>query len=145
MTTRLTEFIRIEELLYGINYEVWFNLYGPVDQGLSLQDALRTHIADNCKIYGVTSSSKLEAKTEIMDKVLYQGDKGSGPLELESKKTEIIKLLNEVFCKIKLEQAHTISEFAFKEGSPSYPVFWDFAYDIHSEGQRWILVGSSSD
>lgn len=38
---RLDEFKRIEHLLYGINYEVWFNLYGPSDSDESLNDALR--------------------------------------------------------------------------------------------------------
>lgn len=142
---RLEEFKRIEHLLYGINYEVWFNLYGPGDTDVSLQQALHDLVSRNCEVSGVVPSTSSEAKTEIMDRVLYEGDTGAGPIELESKKAEITNLMNKVFSLISLPEAEMVVEFGFKEGQPSYPVFWDFAYDIHSKGQRWILVGSSSD
>ncbi|WP_444900136.1 hypothetical protein ACJJIX_01855 [Microbulbifer sp. VAAC004] len=143
--SRLDEFKRIEHLLYGINYEVWFNLYGPADPDASLEVALKSLISKNCKISGVVPSSAQQATSDIMEMVLHEGDIGSGPLDLESKKSEIIGLMKAVFTRIGLEQADLVSEFRFKEGFPSYPVFWDFAYDLHSNGQRWVFVGSSSD
>ncbi|PHS02527.1 MAG: hypothetical protein COA78_20980 [Blastopirellula sp.] len=141
----MEEFKRIEYLLYGINYEVWLNLYGPADGDLGLDDALKSLISKNCELSGVVPSSPKEAISEIMDMVLYKGDIGSGPLELESKKAEITELMNKVFSSIDIENAGMVVEFGFKNGHPAYPVFWDFAYDIHSNGQRWIFIGSSSD
>lgn len=143
--TRLEEFKRIEHLLYGINYEVRFNLYGPADPELGLIDTLKSLISKDCEISGVVPSAPTEAVSEIMDMVLYKGDTGSGPLELESKRAEISELMSKVFSSISIEEAEMVVEFGFKNGHPAYPVFWDFAYDIHSKGQRWILVGSSSD
>ena len=143
--TRLKEFDRIEQLLYGINYAVHFSLYGPADSDLGLVDALKFLIADDCEIFGVTPSSPQNAMAEMMRLVLYEGDDGSGPLELASKKTQVIQLMHQVFSVIGMESADMVIEFAFKDGHPAYPVFWDFAFDIHLHGQRWILVGSSSD
>lgn len=143
--SRPEEFKRIEQLLYGINYEVWLNLYGPANADESLEQALSKLVAENCKVSGIFPSSAKEAKREIVDKILYEGDTGSGPIDLESKKHEVAELMNNVFSKINLEKADMVVEFGFKKGQPSYPVFWDFAYDIHSSGKRWILVGSSSD
>lgn len=141
----MEEFKRIEHLLYGINYEVWFNLYGPADSDLGLVEALNNLISKGCEVSCVVPSSPKEAVTEIMEKVLYKGGIGSGPLELESKESEIKELMNKVFSRINIEDAKLVSEFGFKNSHPTYPVFWNFAYDIHSNGQRWILVGSSSD
>jgi len=143
--TRIEEFKRIEHLLYGINYKVWFNLYGPTDPEMGLSDALKKLVSKDCEISGVVPSTPNEAISEIMDMVLYKGDTGSGPLELESKKVEISELMGKVFSSIGIEDAEMVVEFGFKNGHPSYPVFWDFAYDIHSKGQRWIFIGSSSD
>lgn len=143
--TRLEEFKRIEHLLYGINYEVWFNLYGPADPEVGLIDALKSLISRDCEISGLVPSTPNEAISDIMDMVLYKGDTGSGPLELESKKAEISELMVKVFSRINIEDADMVVEFGFKNGHPAYPAFWDFAYDIHSKGQRWIFVGSSSD
>ncbi len=143
--TKLEEFKRIEHLLYGINYEVSFNLYGPADPELGLIDVLKSLISKDCEISGVVPSTPTEAVSEIMDIVLYKGGTGSGPLELESKRAQISELMSKVFSSISIEEAEMVVEFGFKNGHPAYPVFWDFAYDIHSKGQRWILVGSSSD
>lgn len=142
---RLEAFQRIEHLLYGINYEVWFNLYGPSDPNQSLNEALRNLVSKECVAYRLVPSTPEEAKSEIMDRVLYEGHVGAGPIELESKKCEIIELMKEVFSRVNLKEAEMVVKFEFKEGQPSYPVFWDFAYDIHSQGLRNILVGSSSD
>ncbi|RFA29924.1 hypothetical protein CAI21_08850 [Alkalilimnicola ehrlichii] len=143
--SRLEALKGVEHLLYGINYEVWLNLYGPAESDLGLAEALRSLISKECEISSVVPSSPQEAISEIMDKVLYKGHIGSGPLELESKEAEITELMNKVFSLIGLEKAELVTEFGFKNGHPAYPVFWDFAYDIHSNDQRWILVGSSSD
>jgi hypothetical protein len=143
--TRLEEFNRIEDLLYGINYEVRFNLYGPADPNLGLTDTLKCLISKDSEIYRVVSFTPSEAVSEIMDMVLYKGDTGSGPLELESKAPEISELMGKVFSSIGIKDAEMVVGFGFKNGHPAYPVFWDFAYDIHSKGKRWIFVGSSSD
>ena len=142
---RLAEFKRIEHLLYGVNYAVWFNLYGPADADLGLTDALKVLISKDCSICGVAPSSPHEAVSEIMKMVLYKGDTGSGPLELDSKKREIRLIMNKIFSLIDIENADMVSGFRFNEGHPAYPVFLDFAYDIHSKCQRWIFIGSSSD
>lgn len=143
--TRPEEFKKIERLLYGNNYQVWFNVYGPGDAAMGLADALKALVSKDCELSGVVPSSPEGAISEIMDMVFYKGDAGSGPLELESKKAEIKELMNEVFSTINIKNAEMVAKFGFKNGHPSYPVFWDFAYDIHVGGKRWIFVGSSSD
>jgi len=143
--SRLEEFKRIEHLLYGINYAAWFNLYGPADPDLGLTDTVKLLISTECEISGAVSSSPDDAIFGIMDMIFYKGDTGSGPLDLETKKAEISKLMGKVFSIIGICDAEMVVEFRFKDGHPAYPVFWDFAYDIHAKGQRWIFVGSSSD
>jgi len=142
---RLPEFKRIEHLLYGINYEVWFNLYGPLDTGLGLEQVLKNNISKKVQLSGVVASSQQEAKKEIMAQVLYEGDVGSGPIKLDEKREEITSLMSKVFSLIDFDSADLVSEFGFRKGHPAYPVFWNFAYDIHSNDKRWIFIGSSSD
>ena len=141
----MKEFEKIEKLLYGINYEVSFNLYGPGDCDASLAEALHELISKDCKISGIVASSSAEARNEIMDMVLYEGSTGSGAIDLESKKNEIISLMESIFNHIRFDSSEMITEFGFHGSHPSYPVFWDFAFDIHSQGKRWVFVGSSSD
>jgi len=143
--TRLDELKRIEHLLYGNNYEVWFNLYGPGDADMNLGDALKDLISKECELSGVAPSSPKKAISEIMDMILYEGDISSGPLELESKKSKITELMTRVFSIIGIENADMVLEFGFKSGYPAYPVYWGFAFDIRSKDRRWIFVGSSSD
>ena len=142
---RLSEFKRIEHLLYGYNYEVWFNLYGPLDTDLGLEEALKSNVSGNAQLSGVVPSSPEDAKAEIMVQVLYEGDEYSGPRMLYKKESEIISLLNKVFSRINIDEADLLAEFGFRKGHPAYPVYWDFAYDIHSNGKRWIFIGCSSD
>ncbi len=142
---RLEEFESIERLLYGNNYEVCFHLYGPSDSGIGLAEALKTLISTECELFGVAPSSPEAAANQIVEMVLYEGDAGSGPLELESKKVEVLALISNVLSRIGLGSADLVVEFSLKHGHPAYPVFWDFAYDIHSNGQRWVFIGSSSD
>lgn len=143
--TRLPEFKRIEQLLYGINYEVWLNLYGPFDSDLGLEEALKEEVSKNAQVSGVASSSPQEARTEIMEMILYEGDIGHGPENIDEKREELISLVDIVLSAINIEEADLVVGFGFRQGHPAYPVFWDFAYDVHSSGQRWILVGASSD
>lgn len=142
---RLPEFKRIEQLLYGINYEVWLNLYGPFDPDLGLEEALKVGVSKDAQVSGVASSSPQEARTEIMDMILYEGDIGHGPENIDEKREELISLVDKVLSAINIEEADLVAGFGFRKGHPADPVFWDFAYDVHSSGQRWILVGSSSD
>lgn len=83
---RLSEFKRIEYLLYGINYEVWLNLYGPLDSDLSLERVLMSNVSENARLSEIVPSSPEVAKTEIMAQVLYKGDESSGPLQLKEKR-----------------------------------------------------------
>jgi len=132
-------------LLYGINYEVWLNLYGPFDPELGLEKALKEGVSKEAQLSSVVPSSPQEAKTEITDMIHYEGDIGHGPEKLEEKHEELMSLMNKIFSSINVDEAYLVTEFGFRKGHPAYSVFWDFAYDIHSNGKRWIFVGSSSD
>lgn len=142
---RLDAFKRLEHLLYGSNYQVWFNLYGPLDCTTELEQSLRERVSKDARINNISQSSPEETKAAILADILYEGDEAAGPLGLDDKREEVISLMNEVFSQIDIDQANLIRRFEFREGHPAYPVFWDFAYDIHSNSKRWILVGSSSD
>ncbi|MFO6423541.1 hypothetical protein [Motilimonas sp. KMU-193] len=142
---RHPEFRRIEQLLYGINYEVWLNLYGPFDPELGLEEILKVAVSKDAQVSDVVLSSPQEARTEIMDMILYKGKIGHGPENLDEKREEIISLVYKVLSSINIDEAGLVAAFGFRKGHPAYPVFWDFAYDVHSCGQRWIFVGSSSD
>lgn len=142
---RLAEFKRLEHLLYGMNYEVWFNLYGPLDPTLDLEQVLKRHVSKAAQVSDISPSSPEEAKAEIMSMLLYKGDPGAGPIDLDDKCEEVASLMNQVLSSITMDNADHVTGFVFRKGHPAYPVFWDFAYDIHSDGIRWILVGSSSD
>jgi hypothetical protein len=47
---RLPEIKRIEHLLYGLNYEVWLNLYGPFDPDLGLEQTLETGVSKDAQL-----------------------------------------------------------------------------------------------
>lgn len=68
---------------------------------------------------GVVPSTPKEAEFEIMDIVLYPGDTGAGPIELEAKKGEIIELMDKVFSLVNLSEAEMVVEFGVKKGQPS--------------------------
>jgi hypothetical protein len=139
------ELRQIEHLLYGLNYTVSLRLYGPSNSEQGLIETLKKLISEECELSGVLQTSLTEAKTVMTNCLLYQGDEDSKPLELDSKKAEIVKLLDNMLSTISFENAEMVVEFGFKQGHPAYPVFWDFAYDIHVKDQRWIFVGCSSD
>ena len=142
---RLAAFKKLEHLLYGMNYEVWFNLYGPLDPTLDLDQVLKRHVSKAAQVSDISPSSPEEAKAEIMSMLLYEGDLGAGPVDLGDKCEEVASLINQILSSINMDKADQVTGFAFRKDHPAYPVFWDFAYDIHSNGKRWILVGSSSD
>lgn len=142
---KLAELKRVQKLLHGVNYEVFFHLYGPGDPDASLDETLAALLSEKSKVAGVYPSSPQKAISRIMKMVLHQGGIGYGPLQLDTNEKEIIERMTRVFDRIGLKSADVVSEFAFKEGNPTSPVFWDFAYDIHSNRQRWILVGASCD
>jgi len=142
---RKDEFKRIEHLLYGYNYKVWFNLYGPGDTEHSLEQVMRDLVSKDCILSGVAPTSARDAKKEIMGMVLSGGDDTFGPIDIESKSDEITELIDSVLSDIYFTESTLIVEFGFKEGHPNYPVYWDFAYDIHAQDKRWLFVGSSSD
>jgi hypothetical protein len=102
-------------------------------------------ISTECELFGVAPSSPKAAVNQIVEMVLYEGDAGAGPLALESKEVEVLALMSKVLSRIGLGTADLVVEFSLKQGHPAYPVFWEFAYDIHSNGQRWVFMGSSSD
>ena len=139
------ELKQIEHLLYGLNYAVSLRLYGPSNSEQGLIETLKNLISEDCELSGVLRTSSNEAKTVVTNCLLYKGDEGSKPLELDSKKAEIIKLLNNMLSSIGFENAEMVVAFGLRQGHPAYPVFWDFAYDIHVKDKRWIFVGCSSD
>lgn len=136
---------QIERLLYGLNFAVFLRLYGPAAPELGLTSVLKTLVSAASEPSLVAPSSALQAMTTIKNCLLYKGDEGSGPLDLELKTAEVMSLIDKVFSSIDIEHADMVIEFAFKQGHPDYPVFWDFAFDIHVKDKRWIFVGSSSD
>jgi len=142
---RLPEIKRIEHLLYGINYQVWLNVYGPLNSELDLGEAVKAGVSKNAELSGITPSSPHAARTNIMDMILYEGDADHGPQNLEEKCEEIAFLMSKIFADICLDEASLVTEFVFREGHPADPVFWGFAYDVHSNGKRWVVAGSSSD
>lgn len=139
------ELKQIEHLLYGVNYAVSLRLYGPSNSEHGLNETVKMLISEDCELSGVVRISSNDAKTVMTNCLLYKGDEGSKPLELDSKRAEIIKLLNKMLSTIGFENAEMVVEFVFRQGHPAYPVFWDFAYDIHVKEKRWIFVGCSSD
>lgn len=141
----MIEIKKIEDLLYGYNYQVSIYLYGPINHEIGLVEALKSVVSSDCEISEVYPVSCAEAVREIMSSVLYEGDSGSGPIDLVLKRSEITDLISCIMQQTEIEQADFISQFMFKAGHPAYPVFWDFAFDIHSKGKRWIFIGSSSD
>ena len=142
---RADEILRIEHLLYGENYAVWLKLYGPFDTGLSTEQAIQEHVSARARITNIQYSTPNDAKSEILDSLCYPGERGSGPINLGEKKQEIFELADVLFSCAGLNEASSICSFYFAEGHPAYPVFWEFSYDIHSQGKRWIFLGSSSD
>lgn len=142
---RPEDFLRLEHLLYGYNYEVWVNVYGPLEASPPLDVVLAHAISLGCVVSGIRPVSIDEAKDQILEHLLYPGDEGSGPVDLASKQEEITRLAEKLMKAARIHQADEISAFWFQKGHPAYPVFWEFAFDIHAQGQRWILLGCSSD
>lgn len=142
---RANEILKLEYLLEGFNYLVWVNTYGPFDLNRTLQEQLGHSIGNEVLIGGQSCVTANEARSEVTEKLLHVGDGGYGPLDLDAKRSEILSLLEDLFVNVRLDQASTITSFWLTKGHPSYPVFWDFAFDIQNAGKRWILMGSSSD
>ncbi|OWP47470.1 hypothetical protein [Pseudomonas nitroreducens] len=142
---RPEHFAQLEGLLYGINYEVWIGLYGPLDAQISLEQALKEVVSQDAVVGGSELAARGVVRSQIMEMLLYPGDPGCGPIDLEAKRAEIITLTRRILSDAHLDEAQEVTSFWFAKGHPAYPVFWDFAYDIHAQGKRWILLGSSSD
>ncbi|WP_423205522.1 hypothetical protein PGC34_12285 [Pseudomonas kribbensis] len=142
---RPEDFLRLEHLLYGWNYQVWVNVYGPLDANQSLVDALRASVSGNCEVDRTTPLSVEDAKELVIESLTYPGDEGAGPIDLELKRAEVLHLAGKLLEAAHVEQADQVSTFWLKKGHPGYPVFWEFALDVHAQGQRWILLGCSSD
>ena len=58
------------------------------------------------------------ARKRIMSMVLYEGDIGPGPLDLENKLSEGTELMNTISTQIHLDNAEKISELKFRQGHP---------------------------
>jgi len=142
---RPEDFLRLEQLLYGNNYCVWVNVYGPLDASQSLAEALTHAVSRDSVVGGATDVSVSEVQQQVLELLLHPGDEGSGPVDLATKLDEITLLAEKLMQTAHVHEADDIKAFWFKKGHPAYPVFWEFAYDVHAQGKRWILVGSSSD
>lgn len=145
INTRPDDVLRLEHLLEGYNYTVWVNTYGPLGINQTLEEALRSSVSQDCVVGNATSVSVGDARSQALELLLHAGDGGYGPLDLLTKRSEILSLAEALFQSVNLDQAENVTSFWFAKGHPAYPVFWDFAFDIHTLGQRWILMGSSSD
>ncbi|WP_155742080.1 hypothetical protein [Pseudomonas fluorescens] len=143
--SRPDDVLRLEHLLEGHNYTVWINTYGPLGINQTLEEALRGSVSKDCVVGNATSVSVEDARSQVLELLLHTGDGGYGPLDLLTKRSEILSLAEALFQSVNLDQAENVTSFWFAKGHPAYPVFWDFAFDIHTLGQRWILMGSSSD
>lgn len=143
--SRSDEILRLEQLLEGLNYTVWVNIYGPFDLSRTLEEQLSHSIGKDAVIGGQSRVTANEARCEITEQVLHLGDGGYGPIDLEAKRSEILLLLEVLLTRVNLDQASGITSFWLSKGHPAYPVFWDFSFDIHALGKRWLLMGSSSD
>lgn len=143
--SRSDEILRLEYLLEGFNYTVWVNTYGPFDLSRTLDEQLSHSIGKDVVVGGRSCVTTSEARSEITEQLLHLGDGGYGPLDLMAKRSEILRLLEVVFTYVNLDQAEAITSFWLNKGHPACPVFWDFSFDIHAHGKRWILMGSSSD
>lgn len=137
--------LRLEHLLYGYNYSVWLNVYGPLDAALSLEEALRSSVSLTSMVGGSRPVDVSEVREHVLESLLYPGDAGSGPEDLAGKRAEIAALAEKLLQSAQVDKADAVSAFWFAKGHPAYPVFWAFAYDVHALGKRWILLGSSSD
>ncbi len=61
------------------------------------------------------------------------------------KREEITQLASEMMRLAHVDEADQISAFRYVKGHLGYPVFREFAYDVHTPGKRWTLLGCSSD
>lgn len=142
---RSVEILRLEHLLYGLNYAVWVNAYGPFDLSRTLEEQLSHSVGNEVIIGGSCCVTASEARNEITECLLHMGDDSYGPVDLVDKRSEILTLLEALLTYVNLDQATIITSFWLTQGHPAYPVFWDFSFDINFNGKRWILMGSSSD
>ncbi|WP_175650780.1 hypothetical protein [Pseudomonas sp. Marseille-P9899] len=143
--SRSDEILRLEHLLEGFNYTVWVNTYGPFDLSRTLEEQLFNSIGKDVVIGGRSYVAASEARRDITEQLLHLGDGGYGPKDLEAKRSEILMLLEVLLMRVNLDQASVVGSFWLSKGHPAYPVFWEFSFDIHANGKRWILMGSSSD
>lgn len=142
---RRPEILEIERLLYGYNYQVWLNVYGPFDNNHQLRHLLRVHVSPGAKVRQLPSVTGTQAKDEIRHCLLYEGYSYSGPIQLAEKKSNVLLNLNHLFAVTDIDRSFRIVPFIFTAGHPAYPVFWDFAYRIQTENGLWIFIGSGSD
>lgn len=143
--SRSDKILRLEHLLEGFNYTVWVNTYGPFELSRSLEEQLSHCVGKDALVGNQTCVSANEARSEVLEHLLHSGDAGYGPIDLTEKRSEILLLAEDLFTCVSLDQADAVTSFWLAKGHPAYPVFWDFSFDIHVHGKRWILMGSSSD
>ncbi|MCS4250508.1 hypothetical protein [Pseudomonas sp. BIGb0164] len=137
--------LRLEHLLYGYNYMVSVDSYGPLSTEQPLIEALKQTVSSSCEVTRSAPISAEGARALMLESFFFVGDSGGGPIDLPDKREEIIGLVEQLTQGVHLHQADAIHEFYLAKGHPGYPVWWEFALDIHAQGQRWILLGSSSD
>ncbi|AUY36536.1 hypothetical protein EON09_18380 [Pseudomonas soli] len=145
MDTRTDEILRLEHLLDGMNYTLWLNAYGPFALDRPLEAQLRHSVGKGCTVGGDSPICASDARGEIIEHLLHPGDGGYGPLDLPAKRPEVLRLVEVLLGQVRLDRADIIRRFWLAEGHPAYPVWWDFAFDIQTQGQRWILMSSASD
>lgn len=136
---------RLEHLLYGNNYSVSIDLYGPLDANRPLIEVLKSAVSSSCEAPRSVLISVDEARAHILESLLYPGDPAAGPIDLPAKRSEVTALVEQLLEGAHVNKADAIYTFHLAKGHPGYPVWWEFALDIHAQGRRWILLGCSSD
>ncbi len=142
---RLSQIKELEELLYGVNYQVTLNLYGPFALEVSLETALATAISQHVSLRPPVPSSVPEIRADIVDCLLYEGEPYSGPLDLAGKRERVLELVEEIFSLIHLSDAMLIQIVCFENDHPGHPVWWEFVYEVRTQEGFWVFMGSSSD
>lgn len=131
----------------GLNYTVFLQLY-PVstvqkDSVAYIREALGPSIVlDRIELVDADVVRK-EVKTSL----LFAGDASAGPSPTVLDSSEFLTLLAEVDVGLRelIGRSLKVERFSLREGHPTYPVFWDFAFLFSQAQTASVLVGSSSD
>jgi hypothetical protein len=141
-------FEEAEDLLEGYNYTVFLIHYFSPGQQADLLAHLSAVLPTRDIEIGSSSEVTVdEAITEISEAMTHRGDSSYGPIpekiDSERYRNLVARLLED--CRVLFDAGDRIEVFWLKNGHPAYPVFWDFAFAVHTGDGLHIIMGSSSD